>query len=147
MAPTMVALWRHILRFDPALPDWFARDRFVMSNGHVAILQYIVLHLSGYKVWTMEQLKGYVHPTAMNFTNMAKTHPEIEFDGIDISTGPLGQGIGNAVGMAMANMNLRSTYNRDGFEVVQGTVYCTVGDACLQEGVAMEGKSTISYKP
>lgn len=141
MAAIATALWRHHLRLDPATPDWFDRDRFVMSNGHVGLLQYIMLHLSGYEIWTMEQLKGYCHPTALDFTNIAKTHPEIESDGLDMSTGPLGQGIANAVGMAMANMNLRATFNQPGFDVVSGVVYCTLGDACLQEGVALEGRS------
>lgn len=112
-----------------------------MSNGHVGLLQYIMLHLSGYGLWTMDQLKAYCHPTANNFTNICKTHPEIEFDGLDISTGPLGQGVANAVGMAMANMHLRHTYNRDGLEVVQSRVYATTGDACLQEGPALEAIS------
>lgn len=143
MAALGTALWRHVLRYDPATPDWADRDRFVMSNGHVALLQYIILHLSGYEAWTMEQLKGYGHPTALDFTNLTKTHPEIEFDGLDMSTGPLGQGIANAVGMAIANMNLRKMFNRDGFEVVRGRVYCTTGDACLQEGPALEGKSLL----
>ena len=87
----------------------------------------------------MEQLEGYCHPTALDFTNMSKTHPEIEFPGLDMSTGPLGQGVANAVGMAMANMNMRTTFNKDDFEVVKGKIYCTSGDACLQEGVALEG--------
>lgn len=143
MAAVATALWRYSLRVDPATPDWFDRDRFNMSNGHVALLQYIVLHLSGFKIWTMEQLKGYCHPTALDFTNITKTHPEIEFDGdgLDMSTGPLGQGVANSVGMAMANMNLRATFNRPGFEVINSVVYCTLGDACLQEGVALEGVS------
>lgn len=98
-----------------------------------------MLHLAGYQEWTMKQLRGYCRPTALDFTNMTKTHPEIEFPGLDMSTGPLGQGIANAVGMAMANMNLKSTFSREGFEVVKGRVYCSTGDACLQEGVASEG--------
>ena len=140
MAAIATALWRYQLRIDPANPDWFDRDRFVMSNGHVGLLQYIMLHLSGYKQWTMEQLKGYCHPTALDFTNIAKTHPEIEWDGLDMSTGPLGQGVANAVGMAMANMNLRATFNKPDFDVVKSVVFCTMGDACLQEGVALEGE-------
>ncbi len=139
MAAIATALWRHVLRFDPATPDWFDRDRFIMSNGHVAILQYIMLHLSGYQIWTMEELKAYGGLTDRNANSICKTHPEIEFEGLDMSTGPLGQGIANAVGMAMANMNLRTNFNRDGFEVVKGRIYCTCGDACLQEGVALEG--------
>ncbi|KAI0427897.1 Transketolase, thiamine diphosphate binding domain-containing protein [Xylaria sp. FL1042] len=141
MAALGTALWRHKLRFDPSCPDWFDRDRFVMSNGHVALLQYIMLHLSGYSAWTMEQLKGYCHPTALNFTNLCKTHPEIEHDGLDVSTGPLGQGIANAVGMAIANQHLRHRFNRDGLQIIQGKVYATTGDACLQEGLALEAIS------
>ncbi|KAI0395803.1 Transketolase, thiamine diphosphate binding domain-containing protein [Xylariaceae sp. FL0594] len=141
MAAIGTALWRHKLRFDPSCPDWFDRDRFVMSNGHVALLQYIMLHLSGYELWTMEELKAYCHPTALNFTNHCKTHPEIEFDGLDVSTGPLGQGIANAVGMAIANMNLRARFNRDDFQLIQSKVYATTGDACLQEGPALEAIS------
>ncbi|KAI4209355.1 MAG: hypothetical protein LQ351_007718 [Letrouitia transgressa] len=145
MAAVATALWRHHLRLDPCTPDWFDRDRFVMSNGHVGLLQYIMLHLSGYEMWTMEQLKGYCHPTALNFTNIAKTHPEIEFDGLDMSTGPLGQGVANAVGMAMANKNLRATFNKPGFEVINSMVYCSLGDACLQEGVALEAISLAGH--
>lgn len=168
MAAIATSLWRHKLRFDPARPvrdiflipnpilhderhvltqikDWFDRDRFVMSNGHVALLQYIMLHLSGYEAWTMDQLKGYCHPTALKFTNLCKTHPEIEFDGLDVSTGPLGQGVANAVGMAMANQHLRATFNRDGHKVIQGKVYATTGDACLQEGPALEAISIAGH--
>ncbi|KAF2175254.1 hypothetical protein K469DRAFT_765615 [Zopfia rhizophila CBS 207.26] len=145
MAAIATALWRHKLRFDPAQPNWFDRDRFVMSNGHVALLQYIMLHLSGYEIWTADQLKAYCHPTALNFTNICKTHPEIEFDGLDVSTGPLGQGVANAVGMAMANKYLRETFNRDGFNVIQGKVYATTGDACLQEGPALEAISLAGH--
>ncbi|PLB50108.1 putative transketolase [Aspergillus steynii IBT 23096] len=145
MAAIAQTLWRHILRYDPAHPDWFDRDRFVLSNGHVGILQYILLHLSGYEKWTMQQLKGYCHPTALDFTSMTKTHPEIEFDGLDMSTGPLGQGIANAVGMAIANMNLRATFNTDQSEIILGRVYCSTGDACLQEGVALEAISLAGH--
>lgn len=141
MAAIATALWRHKLRFDPSCPDWFDRDRFVLSNGHVGLLQYIMLHLSGYEQWTMDQLKAYCHPTALNFTNICKTHPEIEFDGLDMSTGPLGQGVANAVGMAIANKHLRQKFNRDGWEIIQSKVYATTGDACIQEGPALEAIS------
>lgn len=127
------------------LKEWFDRDRFVMSNGHVALLQYIMLHLSGYEAWTMDQLKAYCHPTALDFTNICKTHPEIEFDGLDVSTGPLGQGIANAVGMAMANMHLRQVFNREDSQVIQSKVYATTGDACLQEGPALEAISLAGH--
>lgn len=116
-----------------------------MSNGHVALLQYIMLHLSGYEAWTMDELKAYCHPTANAFTNICKTHPEIEFDGLDISTGPLGQGIANAVGMAMVNKHLRQYFNKDGFDVVRGKIYATTGDACLQEGPALEAISLAGH--
>lgn len=139
MAAIATVLWRHVLRFDPSQPDWFDRDRFVFSNGHVALVQYIMLHLSGYKSWTMEQLRGFGHPTALENTCQARMHPEMHYEGLDMSTGPLGQGIANAVGMAMANQNLRAKYNRNGHEVIKARVYCVCGDACLEEGVALEG--------
>ena len=139
MAAIATVLWRHVLRFDPSRADWFDRDRFVFSNGHVSLLQYIMLHLSGYPTWTMEQLKGFGHPTALDDTCQARMHPEMHYEALDMSTGPLGQGIANAVGMAIANMNLRANYNKEDLEIIQSRVYCVCGDACLQEGVALEG--------
>ena len=103
-----------------------------------------MLHLSGFSSWTMAQLKGFAHPTALDDTCAARMHPEMGYEGIDISTGPLGQGVANAVGMAIANMNLRAQFNKPGFEVIKARVYCCCGDACLQEGLSWEGNIRLS---
>jgi len=103
--------------------------------GHTCLFQYTFLHLTGYKHMTLDQLKSY-HSTRTD--SFCPGHPEIEHDGIEVTTGPLGQGIANAVGMAMASKHLAATYNKEGFPVVDNTTWCMIGDACLQEGVAME---------
>lgn len=138
MAAIGVALWKYTMRYDPLDDQWIDRDRFVLSNGHTSIFLYIMLHLSGYPNMTHEQLMGYTHPTASNFTTQCHVHPEIEVPGIEITTGPLGQGISNAVGMAIASKNLAATYNRESYEIVSGRIYCMTGDACLHEGTALE---------
>ena len=135
MAAMGVALWRYVMRYSPNNPHWFNRDRFVLSNGHCCVFQYIFLHLTGYKSMTFDQLKSY-HSSRVD--SLCPGHPEIEIEGIEVTTGPLGQGIANAVGLAMASMHLGATYNRPGFEVVNNMTYCTIGDACLQEGIGME---------
>ncbi len=113
MAAIGVALWKYTMRYDPLDDQWIDRDRFVLSNGHTSIFLYIMLHLSGYPNMTHEQLMGYTHPTASNFTTQCHVHPEIEVPGIEITTGPLGQGISNAVGMAIASKTLlRHTIER-----------------------------------
>ena len=123
------------MRYSPSNPRWFNRDRFVLSNGHCCVFQYAFLHLTGYQSMTFPQLKSY-HSSRPD--SLCPGHPEIEIDGIEVTTGPLGQGIANAVGLAMASEHLGATYNREGFEVVNNMTYCTIGDACLQEGVGME---------
>ncbi|KAK9458536.1 Transketolase, thiamine diphosphate binding domain-containing protein [Lipomyces oligophaga] len=138
MAGIAVALWKHTMVFNPASPAWFARDRFVLSNGHAATLQYCMLHITGYKQFTMDQLRGYGHPKPRGYETVCFAHPEIEFDGVEFTTGPLGQGIAAAVGMAIAAKQLASTYNKPSFPVVQGNIFCSTGDGCLMEGVAIE---------
>jgi dihydroxyacetone synthase len=135
MAAIGVALWKYVMKYSPSNPDFFNRDRFVLSNGHACLFQYAFLHLVGYKQMTWEQLLTYHSP---RFDSITPGHPEIEIDGVEVTTGPLGQGIANAVGLAMATKHLGATYNRDGFEVVNNMTWCTIGDACLQEGVGME---------
>lgn len=135
MAAIGVALWKYAMRYSPLNPHWFNRDRFVLSNGHCCVFQYMFLHLTGYKSMTFEQLRSY-HSSRPD--SICPGHPEIEIDGIEVTTGPLGQGVANAVGLAMASAHLGATYNRPGFEVVNNMTYCTIGDACLQEGVGME---------
>lgn len=139
MAAIGTALWGNVLRFDPQKPDWFDRDRFVLSNGHVGLLQYTMLHLAGYRSIGMDDLKNYANDGLKGQETECHGHPEIETPGVEITTGPLGQGVANAVGMAVANRHLRARFNKDGEpNVINSRIYCTVGDACLQEGVGLE---------
>ncbi|KAF2711834.1 hypothetical protein K504DRAFT_428659 [Pleomassaria siparia CBS 279.74] len=124
MAAIGVALWKYVMRYAPHTPDYFNRDRFVLSNG--------------YKDMTLDQLRSY-HSDRVDA--LCPGHPEIEHEGIEVTTGPLGQGIANAVGLAMATKNLQATYNKPGFDVVSNHTWCMVGDACLQEGVGLEAIS------
>jgi dihydroxyacetone synthase len=100
---------------------------------------YAMNHLTGYDAWTMDELKGYADAKLNGYTTIAHGHPEIECPGIEVTTGPLGQGIANAVGLAIASKNLAARFNEPGFEVVQSRIWCMTGDGCLMEGVAMEG--------
>ncbi|KAL8314390.1 hypothetical protein RB593_008156 [Gaeumannomyces tritici] len=142
MAAIGVALWRYAMKYAPHSPDYFNRDRFVLSNGHTCIFQYMFLHLSGYKAMTFDQLKSY-HSERVDA--LCPGHPEIEHEGIEVTTGPLGQGVANAVGLAIATKNLAATYNRPNFPVVSNHVWCMIGDACLQEGVALEAISLAGH--
>ncbi|KAI0172610.1 transketolase [Hypoxylon sp. FL1284] len=135
MAAIGVALWKYTMKYSPSNPSYFNRDRFVLSNGHTCLFQYAFLHLTGYEDMTMDQLKSY-HSTRTD--SLCPGHPEIEHPGIEVTTGPLGQGVANAVGLAMATKHLGATYNRPGFGVVDNMTWCVIGDACLQEGVALE---------
>lgn len=135
MAAIGVALWKYVMKYSPNNPDYFNRDRFVLSNGHTCLFQYTFLHLTGYKAMSLEQLKTYHSDRNDSF---CPGHPEIEHEGIEVTTGPLGQGIANAVGLAMATKNLAATYNKPNHEIVNNTTWCMIGDACLQEGVALE---------
>ncbi len=133
MADIAIALWSKHLRHNPANPKWIGRDRFILSNGHGSMLQYALLHLTGYDL-SMEDLK--------NFRQMgSKTpgHPEVGVTpGVETTTGPLGQGIANAVGMALAEKMLAAEFNRDGFPVIDNRTYCFLGDGCLMEGISHE---------
>ncbi|KXH60505.1 transketolase [Colletotrichum salicis] len=135
MAAIGTSLWKYAMKYSPKNPNYFNRDRFVLSNGHTCLFQYSFLHLTGYKNMTMEQLKSY-HSARTD--SICPGHPEIEHEGIEVTTGPLGQGIANAVGLAVATKHLAATYNRPNFPVVNNLTWCMIGDACLQEGVAME---------
>ncbi|KAK7403005.1 hypothetical protein QQX98_011246 [Neonectria punicea] len=135
MAAIGVALWKYVMKYSPTNPNYFNRDRFVLSNGHTCLFQYTFLHLTGYKHMTFDQLKSY---HSARYDSFAPGHPEIEHEGVEVTTGPLGQGIANAVGLAMASKHLAATYNRPDYELVNNTTWCMIGDACLQEGVSME---------
>ena len=136
MADIAEVLWNDYLKHNPANPNWWDRDRFVLSNGHGSMLIYSLLHLSGYEL-PIEELK--------NFRQMnSKTpgHPEYGYaPGVETTTGPLGQGITNAVGMAMAEKTLAAQFNRDGHEVVDHYTYTFMGDGCLMEGISHEACS------
>ncbi|KAJ9099731.1 hypothetical protein QFC20_005609 [Naganishia adeliensis] len=133
-----VALWRYEMRYNPANPEWFNRD-----PGHACLFQYLFLHFSGYEAWTVEQIKQYHAPVMSG--SMAAGHPEIEYPGIEVTTGPLGQGISNAVGMAIASKQLAATYNREDLKVVDNKIWCFTGDGCLQEGVGQEAVSIAGH--
>lgn len=136
MADIAEVLWNDFLKHNPSNPAWANRDRFVLSNGHASMLIYSLLHLSGYDL-SLEEIK--------NFRQMgSKTpgHPEYGMTpGVELTTGPLGQGIATAVGMAVAEKALAKHFNRDGFEVVDHYTYVFMGDGCLMEGVSHEACS------
>jgi len=136
MADIAEVLWNDFLKHNPANPDWWDRDRFVLSNGHASMLLYSVLHLTGYDL-PMSELR--------NFRQMnSKTagHPEFhETPGVETTTGPLGQGIANAVGMALAEKVLARRFNRAGHEIVDHHTWVFLGDGCLMEGVSHEACS------
>lgn len=142
MAAIGVALWKYVLNYSPNNPTFFNRDRFVLSNGHACLFQYVFHHLVGYKHMTMEQLKTY---HSSDLQSYCPGHPENEHPGIEVTTGPLGQGITNAVGLAIASKNLQATYNKPEFPVISNHTFCMVGDACLQEGVSLEAISLAGH--
>ena len=133
MADIAQVLWNRHLKHDPNDPHWPDRDRFVLSNGHASMLLYALLHLSGYDL-PMSEL--------MRFRQLhSKTpgHPEVDITpGVETTTGPLGQGLGNAVGMALAEKLLAAEFNRPGFDIVDHHTYVFVGDGCLMEGISHE---------
>jgi transketolase len=133
MAEIAVALWGRHLRHNPANPAWPNRDRFVLSNGHGSMLLYALLHLTGYDL-PMQELKRF-----RQLGSKTPGHPELGCaPGVETTTGPLGQGISNAVGMALAERLLAAEFNRPGFELVDHHTYAFLGDGCMMEGVSHE---------
>ncbi|WP_047196827.1 transketolase [Caldimonas brevitalea] len=133
MAETAVALWSRHLRHDPADPHWPGRDRFVLSNGHASMLLYALLHLTGYSL-PMSELRQF-----RQLHSCTPGHPERgHTPGVETTTGPLGQGLANAVGMALAEKLLADEFNRPGHTVVDHRTYVCVGDGCLMEGISHE---------
>ncbi len=133
MAEISVALWSRHLRHNPADTTWPDRDRFVLSNGHGSMLIYSLLHLTGYDL-PLEELKQF-----RQLHSRTPGHPEVGVTaGVETTTGPLGQGIANAVGMALAEALLAREFNRDGHEIVNHHTYAFVGDGCLMEGISHE---------
>ncbi len=133
MADMAVALWGDHLQHNPANPHWANRDRFVLSNGHGSMLLYALLHLTGYKL-PMSELKNF-----RKLHSKTAGHPEVGVTpGVETTTGPLGQGISNAVGMALAEKLLAKEFNRDGHAIVDHHTYAFMGDGCLMEGISHE---------
>jgi transketolase len=136
MAEIAEELWNHHLRHNPANPKWADRDRFVLSNGHGSMLLYALLHLTGYAL-PMEEIKRF-----RQLHSMTPGHPELGMTpGVETTTGPLGQGLANAVGMALAERLLSAEFNRPGHEVVDHHTYVFLGDGCLMEGISHEACS------
>lgn len=133
-------LWTRFLKHNPANPNWFDRDRFVLSAGHGSALLYSLLHLTGYDL-PLEQIKQF-----RQWNSRAPGHPERELTaGVETTTGPLGQGFGNGVGMAMAEAHLAARYNRDGFPIINHFTYGIVSDGDLMEGIASEAASMAGH--
>ncbi|MFJ7729265.1 transketolase [Neobacillus sp. NPDC097160] len=139
-APMTYALWTRIMNHNPKNPHWFNRDRFVLSAGHGSALLYSMLHLSGYNL-TMDDLKQF-----RQWGSKTPGHPEYRHtEGVEATTGPLGQGIAMAVGMAMAERHVASVYNKDNFELVNHFTYSICGDGDLMEGVSAEAASLAGH--
>ena len=136
MADIAEVLWRDHLRHSPKNPSWFNRDRFVLSNGHGSMLLYSLLHLSGYNL-SIQDLKDF-----RKLKSKTPGHPEFGItEGVETTTGPLGQGIANAVGMALAEKTLAHKINTDSIQPIDHLTYCFLGDGCLMEGVSHEAMS------
>jgi transketolase len=133
MADIAEVLWRDVLKFNPSNPTWIDRDRFVLSNGHASMLLYSVLHLTGYPL-SMDEIKNF-----RQWGSKTAGHPERELHlGIETTTGPLGQGFSNAVGMALAERSLAATFNRPGHAIIDHHTYVFLGDGCMMEGISHE---------
>ncbi len=140
VAPLAYVLWSRHLNFDPQNTNWPNRDRFVLSAGHGSMLLYSMLHLVGYDL-PMEEIKRF-----RQWGSMTPGHPEYgEAPGVETTTGPLGQGFANGVGMALAEEHMAATYNRDGFNVVEHYVYAIVSDGDLMEGISSEAASLAGH--
>ncbi|MFG1174348.1 transketolase [Erwiniaceae bacterium CAU 1747] len=136
MADIAEVLWRDFLHHNPTNPTWADRDRFVLSNGHASMLLYSLLHLTGYDL-PMEELKNF-----RQLHSKTPGHPEIGYTpGVETTTGPLGQGLANAVGMAIAERTLAAQFNRPGHQIVDHFTYVFMGDGCLMEGISHEVSS------
>ena len=135
-APMAYTLWSKAMTHNPSNPDWVNRDRFILSAGHGSMLLYSMLHLFGYGL-SIEDLQNF-----RQWGSKTPGHPEYGHTvGVEVTTGPLGQGIANAVGMAMAEAHLASIFNKPGFEIVDHYTYALAGDGCMMEGIASEAAS------
>jgi transketolase len=142
MAPIAHLLWSRVMNYSPKNPKWWNRDRFVLSNGHGCALQYVMLHLTGYEEFSLDELKRF-----RQINSKTPGHPEshLTHGGIEVTTGPLGQGFTNAIGLAICQAHLAATYNKPGFELFNNYTYVTVGDGCMMEGITSEGASLAGH--
>src|SRR3989442_5588137 len=153
LAPVAYCLWQEFLRYDPADPTWLNRDRFVLSNGHASMLLYAMLHLAEVRevdenhqvlqelAVPMEEIKRF-----RQLGSRTPGHPESHItSGVETTTGPLGQGVGNSVGMAIAGKWLAENFNRPSFEIFNFNTYAICGDGDLMEGVASEAASLAGH--
>ncbi|CAN8068927.1 unnamed protein product [Agarophyton chilense] len=141
MATAAFVLFDNHMKFNPSNPKWLNRDRFVLSAGHGSMLLYSLLHLYGYESVSLDDIKRF---RKLNSTTPG--HPEcVETAGVEVCTGPLGQGISNAVGMAIAEAHVAATYNRPGFPLVDNYTFCIAGDGCMMEGISAEACSLAGH--
>lgn len=140
MAPVAHVLFNKIMNYNPKNSKWINRDRFVLSNGHACMLQYALLHLCGYKL-SMDDIKAFRSVDAIT-----PGHPEAhDTDGVEVTTGPLGQGFSNAVGLAIAQHHASAEFNKPGFDIINNYTYTFLGDGCMMEGVASEAASLAGH--
>src|SRR5258708_28939237 len=153
LAPTAYVLWQRFLRFDPADPIWPNRDRFVLSAGHASMLLYSLLHLAGVKaVNSKYEVPGDPSVTLDDIRRFRQLdskcpgHPEYRWtSGVETTTGPLGQGVANSVGMALAGRWMANIFNRPGFEMFNYQVYAICGDGDMMEGISSEAASLAGH--
>jgi transketolase N-terminal domain/subunit len=140
-APAAFVLWDRFLRFNPKNPKWFNRDRFILSAGHASMLQYSLLFLTGYESVAIEDIKNF-----RQWGSRTPGHPENRVTpGVEVTTGPLGQGIANAVGMAVAEEHLAARFNKEDLKIVDHYTYALMGDGCQMEGIASEACSLAGH--
>ena len=140
LAPLAYVLWRNVLRYNPENPNWFDRDRFVLSNGHASMLQYAMLYLTGYDL-SLDEIRRF-----RQWGSKTPGHPEYGMTpGVEVTTGPLGQGVMNAVGMAMAEAHLAAVFNQSGHTLVNHHTYVFCGDGDLMEGASHEAASLAGH--
>ena len=139
-APIAHLLWQKVMQYNPKDPSWVNRDRFVLSNGHACALQYSMLHLTGYDL-SLADLKAF-----RQVDSKTPGHPEVGVTaGVEVATGPLGQGLSNGVGLALAGAHMAATFNREGFTILDSFVYVICGDGCMQEGITSEACSLAGH--
>ncbi|MDZ7724046.1 MAG: hypothetical protein U5R06_14870 [candidate division KSB1 bacterium] len=140
MAPLAYTLYKDVMNHNPGNPDWFNRDRFVLSAGHASMLLYSILHLSGYNV-TLDDLKNF-----RQLGSITPGHPEVGCcGGVETTTGPLGQGIANTVGMAIAEAHLAAIFNKEEFKLIDHYSYALCGDGDLMEGLSHEAAAIAGH--